>query len=423
MQLQRAEQMQGTVRMPGDESIAHLALILGSIAKGKHVVEGVPRSADVQSTVTCLAQLGTFIEEMPDGRVLVLAKDFAEGQTLDAGGSLTTATLLAGLVAGHSLRTTIDGDTSLRKHSMDRIAEPLIRMGAKVTTSKGYLPMTIAGGGLKAIDYRPEVASARVKEAVLIAGLLAQGDTVVKEPVRTRDHAERLLAAMSVPIDEDDHGTSVHGGLVPKAARVRVPGDISSAAFFIVAALCLDGSEIYLPTLGVNPTRTGFVDLLGKMGADIEYVNRDSFLEEPIADIAVKSSALEGTTVGSELTSSLVAELPILALAATQAQGETVVNYSEGLRREETERIASTVAGLKALGADIEERNDGFVVRGPTRLRGGKMPPCADHRIAMAMSIAGLLADGKTEIENSHLIDRSYPTFFNDILTVTRLSA
>jgi 3-phosphoshikimate 1-carboxyvinyltransferase len=306
---------------------------------------------------------------------------------------------------------------------MDRIAEPLMRMGAKVTTSKGCLPMTIVGGDLKAIDYRPEVASARIKAAVLIAGLLADGDTVVKEPIRTRDHAEHLLAAMSVQIDEDDRGTSVHGGVVPKAARVRVPGDISSAAFFIVAALCLGGSEIYLPTLGVNPTRTGFVDLLGKMGADIECVNRDSFLEEPIADIAVKSSALEGTTVGSELASSLVDELPILAVAATQAQGETVVNYSEDLRREETERIASTVASLKALGADVEERDDGFAVRGPTQLRGARMTPCADHRIAMAMSIAGLLADGKTEIEDRQVIDRAYPTFFNDILTVARLSS
>ena len=423
MLLQPAEQMRGTVRVPGDESIAHRALLLGSIAKGKHVVEGVPMAADVQSTVSCLRQLGTFIEEMPDGRVLVLAKALADGQTLDAGGSLTTTSLLAGLLSGHPLRTTIDGDTSLRKYSIETIAEPLRRMGAKVTTSKGHLPMTIEGGPLRAISYSPPGVSARGKAAILIAGLLAEGDTVIEEAIHTRDHTERLLSAMSVPIDEKDNRVSIHGGTAPKAIQVAVPGDITSAALFAVAALCLEGSEIYLPTVGVNPTRTAFVDVLAEMGADIEYVNRDSFLEEPIADIAVRFSKLTGKIVGSELTPSLLAELPILAVAATQAEGETVVSCTDDLHREQSERIASIVAGLKTLGADIEERGDGFVVRGPTRLRGGELLPCEDHGIAMAVSIAGLLADGKTDIGDSLVIDRSYPTFFNDILAVTRPSA
>jgi 3-phosphoshikimate 1-carboxyvinyltransferase len=422
MQLRPAEQMRGTVRVPGDASIAHRALLLGSMAKGQHVVEGVPTAADVQSTVSCLRQLGTFIEEMPDGRVLVLAKDLADGQTLDVGGSLTTTSLLAGLLAGHPLRTTIDGDASVRNHSIDLIAEPLRRMGAKVTTSEGHLPMTIEGGPLRAIRYNPPIASARGKAAVLVAALLAEGDTIVEEAVRTRDHTERLLSAMSVPIDEDDNRISIRGGTAPKSIQVTVPGDITSAALFIVAALCLEGSEIYLPTVGVNPTRTGFLDLLAEMGADIEYVNRDSFLEEPIADIAVRSGKLNGKTIKSELTPSLVAELPILAVAATQAQGETIVHCADDLRREQSGRIASIIAGLKTLGADIKEHGNDLVVRGPTPLRGGELPPYNDQGVAMALSIAGLLADGETDIADSLFIDRSYPTFFNDILSVTRPS-
>jgi len=421
MQLVPAERMQGTVRVPGDQSIAHRALILGSIARGKHVVEGIPTAADVQSTVSCLRQLGTFIEEMPDGRVLVLAKDLADGRTLHAGSSLTTAILLAGLLAGHPLRTTIDGEGFLASYPMERIAEPLRLMGATVTTSSGQLPMTIEGGWLKGIDYRPATASARIKAAVLIAGLLAEGETVVAEPIRTQDHTERLLAAMSVRVAENDRGISVRGGAPPKAIQVSVPGDITLASLFTVAALCLGDSDVYLPTVGVNPTRTGLMDVLVDMGADIEYVNRDTFLEEPIADIAVRSSKLNGTTVGSDLARSLVAELPILAVAATQAVGETVLLCDDDLRREEGERIASTVAGLKVLGADIEERGDGFVVRGPTPLNGGNVSACGDHRVAMAMAIAGLLADGGTEIDGGDAIERSYPTFFNDILAVARM--
>jgi 3-phosphoshikimate 1-carboxyvinyltransferase len=414
--------MTGTLRVPGDKSIAHRALILGSIARGKQVVEGVPLSTDLQSTMSCLRSLGTFLEEMPDGRILVLAKEFASGVTLDAGNSGTTARLLSGLLAAHPIETAIDGDQSLRRRPMDRIAEPLSRMGATITTSEGRLPMRIKGGDLKGITYRLPVPSAQVKSAILIAGLGADGDTVVEEGIPTRDHTERLLRAMAVPVEDENGRISVQGSAVPKATHVKIPGDISSAAFFIVAALCLDQSEIYLPTLGVNPTRTGLIRVLEEMGANIEYVNRDMFLEEPIADIAVRSSGLTGVTVADELIPSLIDELPILAVAATQAEGETVVSGAQELRHKESDRIASTVDSLKTLGADIEARADGFVVRGPTRLKGGTVSSFGDHRIAMAMAMAGLLADGETEIEGSDVIDVSYPAFFNDVIAVVRLS-
>lgn len=402
--------------MPGDKSIAHRALILGSIAKGQHVVEGAPQAADVTSTISCLRALGAFIEEMPDGRLLVLAKEFASGRTLDAGNSGTTARLLAGLLAGLPIKTTIHGDESLSSRPMQRIAEPLRRMGARVSASSGgTLPMTIQGGKLKGITYELPIPSAQVKSAVLLAGLHAEGETVVEEAVPSRDHTERLLRAMAVPVSSEGGRISVHGNAVPRSTHVKVPGDMSSAAFFVVAALCLPDSEIYLPTVGINPTRMGIIDVLQQMGANIELINEDSFLEEPIADIVVRSSDLEGTRISADAVPSMIDELPILAVAATQAHGETVVSGAEELRHKESDRIASIVTSLKLLGANIEAGDDGFVVRGPSRLVGNRVSSFGDHRIAMAMSVAAMFADGTTELDGSDAIGVSYPTFFHDI--------
>ncbi len=421
MILQRADKIRGTIRVPGDKSIAHRALILGTIARGKQVVEGVPHAADVQSTISCLRSLGAFIEEMPDGRVLNLATDFTSGKKLDAGNSGTTARLLSGLIAGHSLYSTIDGDRSLRRRPMTRVTMPLAEMGAEVSTAEGgRLPMTIRGGNLKGIRYRLPVPSAQVKTTVLIAGLLAEGETTVEEGVPTRDHTERMLRAMSASIRTDDGSITVEGGRPLSAVHVKVPADISSAAFFIVAAICLPSSEIYLPTTGVNPTRTGLLSVLEEMGANIERVGGESYLEEPVSDLVVKSSLLRGVTIDPKILPTLIDELPVLAVAATQAEGETVVTGAEELRYKESDRIAAIVDNLSALGADIEERDDGFVVRGPSKLKGNKVSSCGDHRIAMALTIAGLLAEGKTEITGSEVIDVSYPAFFNDLRSLLR---
>jgi 3-phosphoshikimate 1-carboxyvinyltransferase len=421
MILQRADKIRGTIRVPGDKSIAHRALILGTIARGKQVVEGVPHAADVQSTISCLRSLGAFIEEMPDGRVLNLATDFTSGKKLDAGNSGTTARLLSGLIAGHSLYSTIDGDRSLRRRPMTRVATPLAEMGAEVSTAEGgRLPMTIRGGDLKGIRYRLPVPSAQVKTTVLIAGLLAEGETTVEEDIPTRDHTERMLRAMSASIHADDGIITVEGGRALSAVQVKVPADISSAAFFIVAATCLPSSELYLPTTGVNPTRTGLLSVLEEMGANIERVAGESYLEEPVSDLVVKSSLLRGVTIGPEVLPSLIDELPVLAVAATQAEGETVVTGAEELRYKESDRIAAIVDNLSALGADIEEHDDGFVVRGPSKLTGNKVSSCGDHRIAMALTVAGLLAEGRTEIAGSEVIDVSYPAFFNDLRSLLR---
>jgi 3-phosphoshikimate 1-carboxyvinyltransferase len=420
MRIQQADRMAGTLRVPGDKSIAHRALILGSIARGKQIIEGAPSSFDVASTVSCLRSLGTFVEETPDGRYLVLAKELASGKTLDAGNSATTARILSGLLAGRPLEVTIDGDASLRGRPMDRVADPLVRMGAAVTTCGGKLPMRISGGGLKAIRYRLPVASAQVKSAILLAGMSADGETTVEETIPTRDHTERLLRAMSVPVVTQAGTVSIRGNGTPRATLVKVPGDVSSAAFFMVAALCLGRSEIYLPSVGVNPTRTGLIDVLKEMGANIENVDGDCFLEEPVADIMVKSSALKGVTIAPDRVPSLVDELPILAVAATQAEGETVVTGAGELRHKESDRIAGTVDNLKLLGADIEASTDGFVVKGPVALKGARLHAHGDHRIAMAMAIAGLLASGSTIIEGGDVVGVSYPAFLRNLVALTR---
>jgi len=421
MQLQRAKHMRGTLRVPGDKSIAHRALILGSIARGKQVIEGAPAAADVRTTASCLRSLGTFIEEMPDGRLLVLSKPFAPSKALDAGNSGTTARLLSGLLAGHPIETTIDGDASLRKRPMQRIADPLTRMGATITTSDGHLPLTISGSKLTGIEYQLPVPSAQIKSAILLAGLFAKGTTHIEEAIASRDHTERMLEAMSVPVIRENGTVSVTGGTTPKATQIRVPGDISSAAFFVVAATCLEGSELYLPTVGINPTRTGALTVLESMGAHVEYVNQDTFSNEPIADIVVKSAKLVAATIDASMIPSLIDELPILAVAATQAEGETVVSGAGELRHKESNRITAIVQNLKSLGADIEESPDGFAVRGPTALRGTGLPSFGDHRIAMAMAVAGLMASGETQIDDSDVIGVSYPTFFHDLLSVLQM--
>jgi 3-phosphoshikimate 1-carboxyvinyltransferase len=420
MILHSAQRIKGTVRVPGDKSIAHRALILGAIAKGKQVIDGVPRGIDLQSTIDCLHALGTFVEEMPDGRVLVLAKELHTSATLDAGNSGTTARLLSGILAGHDIETTIDGDDSLRRRPMQRIAQPLTQMGATITTSDGHLPMTIHGGHLRGTRYRPPAASAQVKSAILLAGLFAEGSTVVEEPLATRDHTERMLRTMGVPVESEGGTITLHGPASPRAVQIKVPGDISSAAYLMVAATCLEGSELYLPSIGVNTTRSGLVKVLMSMGADIDVVNNDMYADEPIADVIVKPASLHGISVDASLIPSMIDELPILAVAATQAEGDTVVAQAQELRNKESDRIASVVSNLRALGADIEDREDGFIVHGPTPLRGTKVDSFGDHRIVMAMAVAAFIADGSTRISNAGVIDISYPTFFEDLSTVLR---
>jgi 3-phosphoshikimate 1-carboxyvinyltransferase len=414
--VEKRDRLRGALQVPGDKSIAHRALIFGAMARGVQLVEGIPFSQDVASTAACLRRLGCRVDETAPGCMRVTAGDRRSGQALDAGNSGTTARLLSGLVAGSSIECLIDGDASLRRRPMKRIADPLEQMGARVETAEGGgLPMRIRGAALRGITYELPVASAQVKSAVLIAGLLSSGKTTVVEKAPTRDHTENLFTAMGVPVARGKSSVTVEGGARLEGIRVAVPGDISSAAFFLVAASMLPGSEVRLENVGINPTRTGLLEALRRMGADIRRENVSVQGGEPAADLVVRSSVLHAIEIGGELVPSLIDELPVLAVAATRAEGETVIRDAGELRHKESDRIEAIVTNLRRLGADIEAFEDGFAVRGPCRLEGAAVSSCGDHRIAMAMAVAGLAAEGSTRIENSEVIGISYPGFFVDL--------
>jgi 3-phosphoshikimate 1-carboxyvinyltransferase len=427
--IEHVDRLEGILKVPGDKSISHRALILGATARGKHVVEGISTSLDVETTARCLRDLGCFIEEMPDGRTLVLAHgvdaqaEGTEGVGLDAGNSGTTARLLCGLVAGLGVRCRIDGDDSLRRRPMQRVVEPLSLMGASIsTTMAGTLPIDLSGGNLTGITYELPVASAQVKSAILIAGLFAKGDTTVVEPVPTRDHTERMLAAMGAEVRREGNAVTVSGGQRLEGARIAVPGDFSSAAYFIVAASLIPGSDLYLPSTGVNPTRTGLLSVLESMGAAVSVENETEVSGEPSADVAARAAgALRGVTIDDPaLVASIIDEIPVVAVAATQAEGKTSIRGAGELRHKESDRIQAIADNLRRMGADVVDHEDGLTVTGPTRLRGAAVSSFGDHRIAMAMAVAGMLADGETEIDDASIVDISFPGFFNNLLAVSR---
>ncbi len=412
--------LHGALQVPGDKSIAHRALILGAMADGEQRVRGLPPSEDLASTARCLRALGCRIEEDgAGGAVASGAGRLPRGAAahLDAGNSGTTARLLSGLAAGWGLDVTLDGDDSLRRRPMRRIADPMAQMNVEVTSRDGRLPMRLRprGEALTPITYHPPAASAQVKSAILIAGLFAPGTTTVVEKAATRDHTERMLAAMGAVVTRDGLSVSVQGGARLRPAAVDVPGDISSAAFFLVAASITPGSELRLRNVGVNPTRTGVLEALRVMGADITLEPRPAQAGEPVADLVVRTAPLRGVAIGGALIPRLIDELPVLAVAASQAEGETVVRDAGELRHKESDRIRLTVDTLAALGADIRETADGFAVRGPRRLSGVRVSSGGDHRIAMAAAVAALVADGATRIDDSAAVAVSYPGFFDDL--------
>ncbi len=412
----RAGKINGTVRVPGDKSIAHRALILGSVARGEQIVHGLPLADDVASTASCLRSLGCAVEEMPGDKIRVSPGRWKSSATIDAGNSGTTARLLAGLVAGLGIDCTIDGDASLRRRPMERIAEPLRLMGAEVTTaSDGCLPMRIRATGLDGIVYHPPMASAQVKSAVLLAGLNATGETTIVEKAPTRDHTELMLGAMGASLSRQANTITVTGQSPLGAVTVGVPGDISSAAFFMAAAAICPGSEVRVNSTGINPTRTGALRVLQGMGARIAMENNTTSAGEPTADIIVRSSSLEGVVIDGAIIPSLIDELPLLAVTATQARGTTVVRGAGELRHKESDRIRCMVDNLARLGAVVEELDDGFIIKGPCALRGATVESFGDHRIAMAMAVAGLVAEGATTIEDADAVDISYPEFLRDL--------
>jgi 3-phosphoshikimate 1-carboxyvinyltransferase len=404
------------VTVPGDKSITHRALLMGAVAQGVSTVRNWLPAADCQATLNALRALRVDVEQISPTELLVngvgLRGFRPPAAPIDCQGSGTTMRLLAGILAGQSFASILDGHAGLRRRPMERVAVPLREMGAEVVTRDGCPPLAIAGGQLRGIDYQLPVASAQVKSAILLAGLYAEGQTVVRQPGPSRDHTERMLRAQGVTIKSADDTITLTPDTRPLAPiSLTVPADFSSAAFPLVAALLVGVGEVLLKGVGVNSTRTGLLDVLGAMGAEITWLNQTEQGGEPVADLMVRSSELRSVDVGGGLVVRMIDEFPILAVAATQARGETSVRDARELRVKETDRIASVVAELRAMGAPIQEQGDGFVVEGPVPLRGARVHSHGDHRLAMALVIAGLIAEGETVVEGADVIADSFPDF------------
>jgi len=416
--VRRSPPLRGALAVPGDKSISHRSLLLGAIAAGSSRVTNFLNSADCEATLNVVRALGTDVQEISPTELIVHGQGLrcwreAAG-VLDCGGSGTTMRLLAGLLAGQPFLSILTGNAALSRRPMERVAVPLRRMGATVLGRQdGKLPpLVIRGGALRGIDYVMPVASAQVKSSILLAGLYADGATTVHEPAPSRDHSERMLRTLGVTVHS--HGTTitVEPPVLPLAPLdMAVPGDISSAAFLLVAACLVPGSDVTVTGCGVNPTRTGILDVLQRMGARVERQEQPAAGSEPVAAVRARTSPLHAATVGGDEIPRLIDEAPILAVAATQAQGVTVVRDAAELRVKESDRIAALAGELRKLGAHVEEMDDGFAIEGPTPLTGAPVDSRRDHRLAMALAVAGLIADGETVISNADCIADSYPGF------------
>jgi 3-phosphoshikimate 1-carboxyvinyltransferase len=414
VRIERARFFRGRFTLPGDKSISHRAAILGAMAEGPTLIHNYSSAADCASTLSCLRGLGVAIARRADAVSIDGGLDSwrAPAAALDAENSGSTIRMLAGALAGRPFRSVITGDESLRRRPVERVAVPLRAMGAAVLTTDGKPPITIEGGRLRGLSYDLPVASAQVKTAVLLAGLQAEGRTTVREPAPSRDHTERMLPAFGVRVDREGLAATVAGGARLRGTELTVPGDASSAAFLVAAALVLPDSEVRLDGVLLSPTRTAFLDVLRAMGGRIE-VRREAADPEPVGSIVASSSSLTGTTVDPALVPSLIDEVPALAVASAFARGEFRVAGAAELRVKESDRIAALAEGLAALGARVSELPDGLVVRGGTPLRGARVRSHGDHRIAMALSVAALAAEGATEIEGAECVAVSFPGFYD----------
>jgi len=416
----------GHVAVPGDKSISHRSVLIGAICDGETHVTGFGRSADTEATIGAVRALGVDVYEHGPDTLRVFGNGLrglrAPGRPIDCANAGTLVRLIAGILAGQEGEFGLTGDESLSRRPMGRIAEPLGRMGAILETSDGHLPMTVAGAPLHGIDYGLPVASAQVKSAILLAGLYAEGETTVVEPAPTRDHTERMLQAAGASVSVRPTSVTVRPVERLSLGEVEVPGDFSSAAPFVVAATLVPGSELHVHGVNLNPRRTGLLEILERMGARVTVYNRRSIGGEPGGDLEIQSAQLVGTTVGASEVPLAIDELPLFALAAACARGESVLRGAEELRAKETDRIEATVDALRALGARARAREDGFSVTGvPARLRGGRIASRGDHRIAMLGAVAGLASREGVRIEGADAVAVSFPGFF-DVVDALRRS-
>jgi 3-phosphoshikimate 1-carboxyvinyltransferase len=417
--------LHGTIAVPGDKSITHRALILAALAEGAGTLKRYCRGEDCLNTMRALQALGVRIDESQT-ELQVHGKGLwgltEPGAVIDCGNSGTGIRLLTGLLAGQDFFTVLTGDASIRRRPMGRIVKPLREMGATIAGRKGgeLAPLAVTGTTLRAVAYASPVASAQVKSSLLLAALFAKGTTRLSEPRLSRDHTERLLQFFGLPLTRDALTVSIEGRPAvgwAAAPELVVPGDLSAAAFFIVGATIVSGSDVTITGVGVNPTRTGVLEVLHRMGADIQLFKRREEAGEPVADIRVKSAPLRGVTIGADLIPQSIDELPILCVAAAVAEGETVITGAEELRVKESDRIATMAAELRAMGAQIEERPDGMVIRGLGHPReNGRLQPThghshGDHRVAMSLAIASLTASRDSTVEDTDCIETSFPDF------------
>jgi 3-phosphoshikimate 1-carboxyvinyltransferase len=412
--------LKGEIAPPGDKSISHRSLMLGSLATGTTLVRDFLISDDTLSTANAMRALGASIE-ISGTQVLVKGNGLhglkEPDKIIDCGNSGTTTRLLIGLLSPQQFTSTLTGDKYLQARPMKRVVGPLAQMGAKINGNEegNKLPLTIIGSNLKGISYELPVASAQVKSAILLAGLYAEGETEVIEPEPSRDHTERMLTYLGVPIKKNGHSIKINKVSKINPGEIIVPSDISSAAFFIVAALITPGSEVLIKNVGINPLRTGIIDILKNMGGDIEIINERDVNGEPIGDILTRSSNLHATEISGDVIPKAIDELPLVAVAASFAEGETLIKDAKELRVKETDRIHAMATELGKLGAEVEEFEDGMSIIGTQALTGATCSSWGDHRIAMSIAIAALRAKGETEIIEADCVSVSYPGFFEVI--------
>ena len=420
MQITKATSLKGTVRVPGDKSISHRSIMFGAISRGLTEVSGFLQGADCRSTISCFQKLGIEIRN-ENQKVLVYGKGLhglhAPSDILDAGNSGTTTRLISGILAGQPFESTITGDASIQKRPMGRIMTPLSKMGASFESAhhNNCAPFAIRGGHLKGIRYDSPVASAQVKSSILLAGLYADGETSVTEPQLSRNHTELMLQGFGADITAFETTASIRPEPDLVGQKIRVPGDISSAAYFLAAGLLVPNSEILIENVGVNPTRDGILTAARAMGGSVTSFNHRTESGEPVADLLVRSSSLQGITVEGSLIPALIDEIPILAVMACFARGTTVIKDAQELKVKESDRIAVVSENLAAMGADITPTEDGMIIRGGAPLHGAHIETHMDHRIAMAFAIAGMCCDGTVTFSDHSCIEISYPDFFKDL--------
>ena len=420
MEIKKLTNLHGEITVPGDKSISHRAVMFGSLAKGTTRITHFLEGADCLSTISCFRKMGIDIENN-NGEILVHGKGLrglsSPTDILDVGNSGTTTRLISGILAGQNFVSELTGDDSIQSRPMKRIMTPLLSMGADITSIKGNncVPLRIAGHPLKAIHYDSPVASAQVKSCVLLAGMYSDGVTSVTEPVLSRNHTEIMLNYFGANVTSQGTTASIEPEPVLNGREIKVPGDISSAAYFIAAALLVPGSELLIKNVGTNPTRAGILEICRAMGADITYLNENCDSGEPTADLLVRTSALHGTTVEGAIIPTLIDEIPMIAVMAAFAEGTTIIRDAAELKVKETDRIKTTTEGLLAMGVDVTPTDDGMIIRGGNPVHGGQINSYLDHRIAMAFSIAALAAEGNTEIQDGQCVDVSYPSFFTEL--------